>query len=365
MSSGGSEKTLLRISNRNCSPALSESLLKETSLIGESWCEDEYAELALAWFPSLAPAAQQSILSHIDQMPDKYRAAWAQRVEEQEKQPPNAETIRAFDDAIFREAVWKWRLALPADRKERLDAIVREQGDPDAWHERLFPTEVSPLTGADLASRPIPEIISFLQTWQPQAGPKKQTITALAQQLRQAVDQEPVRFAEQAERFAVLRPIYVRRVENEGVQSIVVEGDDPDWLWASSTAGSMLRYALGQGRDGIPYAYAARVLTLIRTLLRVAPEIPEAKDFDSQFERHTYFNAEQTLRGRAIELCIMYIFWESKQPGSPLHTNQHAALALRPDIQAELDKQLEDRSNNGRVPRAIIGRWMQYCATSL
>jgi hypothetical protein len=47
--------------------------------------------------------------------------------------------------------------------------------------------QLSPLTGTDFASRPIPEIVNFLQTWQPQPGPQKQTVTALAQQLRQAV----------------------------------------------------------------------------------------------------------------------------------------------------------------------------------
>lgn len=371
-------------------PALCASYLTDTSLIGESWCEDEYAELALAWFTSLAATAQQAILAHIDRMPDQYRAAWARRFEEHEKRPPDAKNIRVYEGSVFRDAVWKWRDVLPAERKTQLDAIVRELGDPDAWREQLFATEISPLTGADFASRPIPEIVSFLQTWQPQPGPQKQTVTALAQQLRQAVDQEPLRFAEQAERFAGLRPIYVRRVleglesavrnkrglpwnsmlalmeaviarvEEGGPESRILEGDDPDWLWACTTAGSILRFTLGQGLEGIAYEYAGRVLALIHALVRIAPVIAETNDFESQFERHTYFSAEQTLRGRAIELCIMYLFWESKQVSSPLHENPNAAMALRHDIRAELDKQLDDRSPNARIPRAIIGRWMQW-----
>jgi hypothetical protein len=188
-------------------PALCKSLLTDTSLIGESWCEDEYAELARAWFPLLGAVDQRAILAHIDRMPDEYRASWELRFEEHEKRPPDAKNVRAYEGSIFRDAVWNWRDVLPAERKQQLDAIIGELGGPDAWKEQMFPTEVSPLLGADFASRAIPEIVSFLQTWQPQAGPKKQTITALAQQLRQAVDQESVRFAEQAERFAVLRPI--------------------------------------------------------------------------------------------------------------------------------------------------------------
>ncbi len=371
-------------------PALSASYLTDTSLIGEGWCDDEYAELALAWFPSLAPADQQTILGHIDTMPDQYRDMWAGRFEEQQKRPPDARDISNFNNAVFRDAVWKWREALPANRKAQIAAIVTEQGNPDAWHERLFPTEISPLTGTDFASRSIPDIVNFLQTWQPQPGPQKQTVTALAQQLREAVDQEPLRFAEQAERFAGLRPIYVRRVleglesaartkpeipwapmlalmesvvqraEVEFSQKETVKGDDPDWLWTCTTAASVLRFALGQGLTGIPYEFAGRVIALIKALLRVAPSTPETNDFDNQFEKHPYFSAEQTLRGRTIELCIMHVFWESKHPGSPFYENPQTALAIRDDIRTILQDQLADRSANGRIPRAIVGRWMQW-----
>ena len=52
----------------------------------------------------------------------------------------------------------------------------------------------------------------FLRSFQPQAEPVRQTITALAEQLRMVVEQEPARFAEVADQFAGLRPIYVRRL---------------------------------------------------------------------------------------------------------------------------------------------------------
>jgi len=372
------------------SPALCAFYLSDPSLIGEAWCADEYAELALAWFPSLAASVQQAILAHIDSMPDEYRSRWAERFEEHEKHPPGADDVRIYEGSVFRDAVWKWRDALPADRKAKLEEIVREVGDPDAWHKRLFPTATSPLSGADFSARPLPEIVNFLATWQPPSGPQKQTITALAQQLREAVDQEPLRFAEHADRFAELKPIYVRRLL-EGLESSVrnkgelpwpptltlmelviarvdanggenknLEGDDPDWLWACTTMAGILRLTLGKGSEGIEHAYAGRVLALIFALLRIAPTTPETTDFERQFEQHTYFSAEQTLRGRAIELCIMYLFWESKQPGSPLHQNPGAAMALQHDIRSALNTQLDDRSPDGRVPRAVLGRWMQW-----
>src|SRR5258708_36407592 len=98
----------------------------------------------------------------------------------------------------------------------------------------------------------------------------------------------PLLFAVQAEGFAVLRLIYVRRVleglesaartkpeipwapmlalmesvvqraEVEFSQKETVKGDDPDWLWTCTTAASVLRVALGQGLTGIPYEFAGR-----------------------------------------------------------------------------------------------------------
>ena len=101
---------------------------------------------------------------------------------------------------------------LPPERKSLIEASVAELGHPDAWREQLFPRETSPLTGSDFSSRPMPEVIAFLQSFQLQTEPVRQTIMALAEQLRIAVEQEPARFAEVADQFAEVRPIYVRRL---------------------------------------------------------------------------------------------------------------------------------------------------------
>lgn len=375
--------------NASAAPELSATLLTDKNLIGQSWCEDEYSELAVAWFPSLIKTQQDEILAYIDAMPDEYRANWERHFEEHQKRPPEENDQRIYDGAVFRDAVRKWREVLPTERKQDLDEIVAEVGDPDVWRTRFFQEETSPLTGDDFATKPVSEVIEFLRTWQPQPGPQKQTITALGQQLRQAVEKEPVRFAEEAEKLATLRPIYVRRIL-EGFESVVrsqknlpwgpilnlmeiviarveqaqsvadaVEGDDQNWNLACSTTGSLLRLALGQGASGISYEFSSQIFFIIGGLLRVAPKKPETNDFEKQFEKHTYFSAEQTMRGRAVELLIMHLFWESKHQCSPTHEKPHSALSIRTDIREALEAQLKDRSANGRIPRAIMGRWLQ------
>lgn len=56
---------------------------------------------------------------------------------------------------------------LPPERQETIDRIVAEHGDPDARRQLMFPPEESPLGGAELSTRPVPEIVTFPKTWRP------------------------------------------------------------------------------------------------------------------------------------------------------------------------------------------------------
>jgi hypothetical protein len=135
----------------------------------------------------------------------------------------------------------------------------------------------------------MPEVIAFLRSFQPQAEPVRQTITALAEQLRMVVEQEPVRFAEVADQFAELRPIYVRRLlegldakaRNDGklvwgpvlklLESLMArlrepdngfpsaDGDDKDWRWSCGASAALLKSGLRSGKEGIPYEHAPQV----------------------------------------------------------------------------------------------------------
>jgi SAM domain (Sterile alpha motif) len=193
-------------------PDLATAYLTDPSLIEAGWCRDEYLRLALAWFPSLTPEDKGKVLGVIDAMPDKYLNAWKARFEKHMKKSPDAEDERKFRAATFRDVVWKWRAALPAERQEALDRTVQELGDPDAWKEQLFPQEESPLRGSDFSSRPVPDIVEFLKSWRPEAEGSRQTVTALAQELRIAVANSPETYAVEAAQFAGLKTVYVRQV---------------------------------------------------------------------------------------------------------------------------------------------------------
>jgi hypothetical protein len=376
--------------NPSAAPELAETYLLNTELIEATWCQDEYAALARAWFPSLSSEKQAAVLHVVDSMPEKHRAAWAMRFKEHHKSPPTAEDERIFAAAILRDALWKWRSVLPRDRQEALDRIVAELGDPDAWRQQMFPPEESPFSGTDFATRIISEIIAFLKTWQPQGERHRQTVTALAQELRTAVSNDPKTYATHADQFSGLKPIYIRRVL-EGLQNAasnqrdfqwakvlkliefaysqysqgvdpgtLTEGDDKSWRWTCMTASELLAAGLRRGVEGIGFEHAALVRTLVFTALRLAPAHPELEDFEERFRREPLFAAQATLRGITVELCILLMFWLSKDSSTLIGATPRDALRNLPDIREALEAQLIDRSADGRVPRAIIGRYLRF-----
>ena len=372
-------------------PDLADAYLLDQELIEATWCRAEYTAMALVWFPSLEPAEQASVLRVVDASPEKYRAAWRVRFEDHRKVAPAAEDERRFDAATIRDMLWLWRAVLPAERQAALEGIAKELGEPHAWKNRLFfPVEESPLTGRDFSGRSIPEIVEFLRLWRPTDQLQTQTVTALAQELRTAVSNDPKTYAAMADQFAGLMAVYVRhlldglRSEATNVRpfewgnvlklveftyaqlqqtidpSMIAEGDDRDWTWACMTASELLIAGLQRGSRGINFEHATHIRSLVSTLVNIAPRQPEPEDFEERYQRELYFGAQATLRGRAVELCALLMFWLSKDASTLIGSKPREALANLPDVRGVLEVELADQSPTGRIPRAILGRYLPY-----
>jgi hypothetical protein len=104
------------------------------------------------------------------------------------------------------------------------------------------------------------------------------------------------------------------------------------------------------------------VLAIIQCIFNYAPRKPQSKDFEANFWRHPYFSSEQSLWGSAVELAILFVFWSSKHATSTVANRQRAALELLPEIGKLLESSLSDVTDAGRIPRAILGRYLNWLA---
>ena len=371
--------------NPGGAPDLAQAWLTNGDLIEETWCRVEYGELARAWYPSLPEPIKQEILACVDAAPTRYRDRFNERFEQHEKRPPTPQEQRIRDKSLVRDLLWHWRDVLPPERREHVEKL----GDPDAWRQRLYEPAKSPATAPDFSATPLDEIIAFLETWRPSIDEQRETATALAQELREAATGNAAAYSTKAARFVRLPAIYVRSLLEglsnasnnkhdlnwtgalalieavaRGVQPPLsgVEGDDPDWSWSRKAAIGLLASGLRRGAGSIPFEQADFVQEQILVLYRAAPRQPDTDDFEESYANAPHFGAQSTWRGAAVELAILFIFWRSKDEDNEVGKEPREAIQRLSEIRLMLEAELADRTPSGRVPRAIMGRYLNWLA---
>jgi hypothetical protein len=371
-------------------PELADQFLFDPGLLESYNVRHEYSELAIARFPQLSKERQAELLKLVDAIPGRYIDRYKQWIVDHEKREPTAEDGDRFAQAEIRNATWYWRSVLPTERQDTLAATVAKQGEPDAWKAGFDHIEQSPMSAKDFAAVSAKEIAAYLKAWAPGEGPAKETKTALGTELRNAVQADPLKFSTDATAFADLPPFYVRRlmegmrfsgqnkatIDWEPVLQLIagfmpgvtppklgetsVNGEDPSWFWAATEAAEVVRAGLQQGKDGIPFECDALIRAIIADVEKVAPAAPEFDDFEERYRRNAYFAAEATMLGLAADLHVLRIFWLSKHEGSPTHDKQRESLVQIPEFADFAARRLADKSSNGRIVRAILGRYLNW-----
>jgi hypothetical protein len=82
------------------------------------------------------------------------------------------------------------------------------------------------------------------------------------------------------------------------------------------------------------------------------------EDFEGRYQQEPFFGAQATFRGMAAELCILLMFWVSKDSSTHIGAAPREALKNLSDIRIVLEEELSDRSAAGRIPRAITGGYL-------
>jgi len=370
-------------------PDLAEACLTDAALIDADWCRQEYGKLARAWFGRLPAARQAEILAFIDSVGSDRIETWQEAFEAYHKRKPGPEDDRAHRETTFRDIVWEWQDALPPDRRAALEETVAEFGERDSWMQRHFRQEPLTLTRAAMQQQPVDDTVAHLADWKPAPNAQGRTVPGLAFELRESVAGSPQVFSSGAPKFAALRPVFIRhlldglqqpaangvgldwaacldlldmvvaRAANEaGAAS--VPGDDSDWSWTVRSAIDLLAATLRRGAEGIPFAHAERVRSLVLALYREANRLPAREDETRLDRKHRYFSAYQTLRGGVVDLCMQFVFWQSKDKNGRIGQKPREAIANSPDIRGILEAELEDKSAAGWIPRAVLGRYLNW-----
>ncbi len=368
--------------NPSAAPALATAYLLDERLLGQSWCNHEYSELANAWFPWLPPDDQSRILTFVDSLPEKYKAKWERDFYEYYKRNPTLEDYYNFSEGVKREVVWRWRNVLPLERLSAIEA----SGDPYALRSLSGFEHESPVTASDLSERPVSDVIKFLHDWRPGSESGSQGVHALAMALRTAVTERPFEFSGAAAQMEFLNPIYLRAIFESVDQSVrngksvdwprllviilsalgrpsspndlvLSEESGADWNWTRKAAIELLAQGLFPGPSRIPAESREIVWSLVIMIIEQEPTTTDPNDFEEKFERFPYFAARDNSRGIAVEICILFANWISHLPGEP-RVEPLRAISAIPEIVKYLDDQLNIREMDGRIPRAIIGRYL-------
>jgi hypothetical protein len=157
--------------NPAAAPDLAERYLLDPELIGRTWAQHEYAALGRAWFPSLSPEQQRAVLAVVHAMPNNYREVWRERFRQQKGSAPTADDEHVSEELTIRDAQWEWRTVLPPKRREALERIAAEHGDPDAWRRALdfAPMHSFDSPTAGTGKSMVTDIVSIIATGE-QAG---------------------------------------------------------------------------------------------------------------------------------------------------------------------------------------------------
>jgi hypothetical protein len=371
-------------------PDRAEQFLSDTALIAATWCREEYGELARAWFPCLPDERRQGILAFIDAIPEQYLESYRARFEEYHKRKPEADDDRQYRETTFRDIVWEWREVLPSDRRVALDRTIQELGERDSSPWRLFDTEPPSLSRASMQSQPVEETVAYLEAWRPDPGLQTHTAAGLAGELREAAFAKPEPFSAGAAKFAGLRPVFIRHLLNglrmatangakiewapclELLAGIVdrarmvpgeplsFPGDDPDWSWTVQSAIGWLASALARGADGVTFVQAPLVQALVLALYHRTAALPAPTEAQRGDRKYPYVAAIQTARGAAVDLCVLLVFWQSKDPSSVIGRAPREAFEHSPELRSILEGELADRSAAGWLPRAVLGRYVTW-----
>jgi len=356
----------------------------------------EYTLLTRAGFRYLSLTNQKQILEWIDQGPtdvEKVRENYQKR------------TGQPFTDELQNEYINGWRrdwLArlgseLPSEWNDRYEKLVAEIGPAKHPEYALYPVQftswggsTSPKSIDELRSMSVEDIVTFLQTWQPQlpedfmgSSPSRD---GLKNALITVVESDPNRFATQEEIISMLDPVYINAIltgfERAAGQKkiqlwsaaldlcnrIIYQGqgtlgersseDKPSWAWSRKTIAHLLTNGLAPEDQAIPFELHRRVWELISLLEKDPDPTPEDEARYANMEPYTL--AINTVRGEAMLAVMQYAIWVRRHMEHEPKGQERIAQGFdeMPEVRDVLNWHLDPNNDPSQAIRSLYGQWL-------
>ncbi len=378
--------------------ALIVERLTNGAYFDDSAFHHEYFHLARECFAKLDPTSQAVILGWIDEGPDVGQVN--ARLQERLGREPTAEELNDWLDSWRFHKLTPLHDALTGAWRERYDQLAKRfpaEDHPDFLiysSGAVYTGFPSPKNVEELRGMPLPDLVTFLKTWEPGGGPLEASPEGLAQKLTALAKSDPEGFGADAPQFKGLDPTYVRAVL-DGLQQTVREGKaipwqpvldlcawvvtqprdhvereksvreaDPDWGWARRTAARLLDDGLASGPAEIPIRLRSQVWDVLRPLTEDPEPTPEyvAKYGGSNMDPSTL--SINTVRGEAMHAAMRYGLWVRKA----LEKVPEGAERLKrgfddiPELKAVLEGHLDVAIDPSPAIRAVYGQWFPFLA---
>ncbi len=357
----------------------------------------EYVMLLRESFSDLSTSEQQTILNWIEKGPDieQFKDRWQRKKDE----TPSSEELGKYCESWQRDRLaWIGPQNLPEAWQEKYRTLAQRFGEPEHPEFPLY-TEItfgqsSPKTSEELKAMSVEEIVSFLERWQPQEisfmAPSPEELGRI---LTSVVAEDPQRFAEHAERFQGLDPIYVRSLLSgfrEAVEThkqtldwcrilhlcrwvltqpraipgrrVHVFDADTDWGWTRKTIADLLSAGFKAGNGEIPIRYRKDVWSILHLMTEDPDPTPEHEASYGGPNMDPATLSLNTTRGTAMHAVIQYALWVQRCLEKQANICQPSAKDFdqMPEVREVLDTHLNLAHDPSLAIRAVYGWWFPW-----
>ncbi len=285
---------------------------------------------------------------------------------------------------------------LPPDERAWFNRLVAEHRlieHPEflSYMDGGFVGPTSPLSNEEFAAMSHDELLDFLLSWQPQGGWGAPSPEGLGRLVETAVKDDPVRYAEIAQIFQAVPPVYINSVlqgfRNAAASRQVFDWEpvlrlakrtldrgaefrpgsaenalDLPWSWTRSTTAHLLDVGFNDGPAQIPIHLRELAWSILRPLSDDPDPTQESEERFGGDNMDPSTLAINTVRGQAIGSVVKYAVWVHRQLETASAPAGTTGFDRMPEVREVLEAHLDLDRDPSYAIHSLYGQWFPWLA---